>query len=127
MANWTLRTRKARRTPPGLPYTRSLTGVVFIGGLYLASVAATPFGKLSAQQVKMSLAQQRSEEAQALLNSGQAGAAAAFQRAIAADPNNARNYYSLAVALDQRIALREELAALQHALRLDAQYAPGHN
>src|ERR1700692_758934 len=72
--------------------------------------------------------EQLQHDAEALMQNGQVDAAIAeYRRAIATAPRNARNYYGLAVALDRAGALHDERVALEHALRLDASYAPVHN
>ena len=89
---------------------------------------ASALNAQSAGSTTIGVAERQRAEASRLLQSGHVSAAVAmYRRAIVADPKDARSYYGLAVALDRTGALQEERAALQHALRLDAAFAPTHN
>ena len=78
--------------------------------------------------VKQDIAGTKANQANEFLQKGDPQqAAAVYREAIAQDPNNARTYYDLALALDQMGQLKEERDVLQKSLALDPNFAPVHN
>lgn len=81
-----------------------------------------------AASVKQDVAAVSASQANQDLQSGDPRKAVALYRAaLANDPNNARTYYDLALALDRLSDYAGERAALEKAQSLDAALAPVHN
>ena len=85
-------------------------------------------GQKREETVKEDIAGTKANQANQYLQSGDPQrAVSVYREAIAQDPNNARTYYDLSLALDRLRDYDNEREALEKSTALDANFAPAHN
>ncbi len=86
------------------------------------------FQQKKQESVNQDIAGTKANQANQFLESGEVQKAIDLYRAsLAADPNNGRTYYDLALALDRQKDYAAEREALQKSTSLDQKFAPAHN
>ncbi len=80
------------------------------------------------EELRKTLTDDKANQADQALRAGDtARSISLYREAIAGTPNDAHNYYGLALALDQKGELPAEREALEHSIERNADFAPAYN